>query len=391
MKFEFSKVYFVIRSAIPVWFVMTVQLCAQTSSMTSFGLADLEHNVLFREGDLDLSFGQTASGFAFESNSPAWTWAAGMLHVTPSGELNYGKADGDNVSLFAERAYWLTRAELRTPKNHLRLESFRRIRRSNPDDYGATIQFQPNRWIGLATTFEHRNWKSFPAEFNVMGEAGSLLLVTPSNMVKFSIRVQMHSGVILTGSASEMSLTPGKDFQGQENLHYLIEVDGLVKQSSTRLVKSFDPITDISVGYYGLAAKTSVESFVDGRRFGHFGIVDGEFDIWDASLRHGRGQFGIRFGSLKAEVAGTVDAWPFASGLLRFLGERRHFMGEVELGFKNVWFELAPTDKEKQELESEPSFMRSTLALNGYHGGRYCSVLVWMISNGTRLIFARHI
>lgn len=347
MKPESSVIRLVIWAAGLLWLLLAIQVCAQTSTVTGSGLAKLQQTVLFRDGDIDLSFGQAVSGLVVKSNGPGWTWTAGISRVTPTGRLSHGKTGKNSISIFAERSHWLTRAELRAPLNRVRLGSFRRIRRYGPDDYGASMDLQPSWRIGFGATFAHRNWRSSGAEFHAMGEGGKVHLNAPSNMFELSLQVQLHDGVMLAASASEMSLTPREDLKGREEFRYQVAAEGVVKQSKITLVKSFDPITDFSIGYYSLTAKTSMESFADGRRFGHFGIVDGEVKTWDARLIRGRQEYGIQFGVFDGEIAGTVKAWPFVSNFLRFLGERRHFRGKVDGDFKRAWFERAASDKGK--------------------------------------------
>lgn len=350
MRSEFSVIYPSVWTTGLLCLLVTAPLGAQTSDVTVSGLADVKQTLLYRDADIDLSFGQTVSGFSVESNRPGWTWSAHLSRVTPKGEFSYRKIGSDRLSIGAEPGYWFTKAELQTSDDRARVSSFRRVRKDAPDDFGGSINLQPVSRISIGASLTHRNWQSTPAEFQVLGEGGQVRLTSPSNTAKLSLQTLLPYGIKLAASTSNMSLTPNENSQVKEKNNFIVTAEGEVNQSKATLVKNIDSNTNLSLGYSSLIASTSVQSFLDGRKFGHFGIVEGEAAIWDASLKRGRQFYGIQFGTFEGEIAGTIQAWPFVSNLLRFLGERRHFRANLKADFKRAWFERATDEKGKLDF-----------------------------------------
>jgi hypothetical protein len=87
-----------------------------------------------------------------------------------------------------------------------------------------------------------------------------------------------------------------------------------------------------------------------GKLFAHFGVVHADVSHRLFGLQYRRYRFSAGFGSGEGALMGSVEVWPFAEGLMRLLGERRHIVAEGTLRWKEAmlrgpvvscrWFDL---------------------------------------------------
>lgn len=166
-------------------------------------------------------------------------------------------------------------------------------------------------------------------------EGGRLHWRAPSWVTEVRFHTTPANHLVLESAIREVDWKPDEPEPGESSPGTYVGVpDGFLSDGRIRAVYVTRGGWSVTVEFRRIRLDTRLRAYDGGRLFAHFGIVKANGRQWSLGAEHDDWFLRLHTGEAEGEIKGVVEAWPFAKGLLRFLGERRHFVGEGDVNWK---------------------------------------------------------
>jgi len=307
---------------------------------------------------------------AFSGRDMGTSWSIEFNHVEPWGDLRWGDrrsagGAGDGSRL-AGRVAFLER----TVGVNLSGDFLQRAVGASFDwhqsesgvvGYSAAVRFRPFRAIDIGLSRSRGNPAPSHSElfYSYTGpdgsrnqEGGRLFWSLPVWSTVVDIRLCPIDGLVVRSWSRESDFTPATPRDGEEPRgFYSAAVDGYGSESLLEATYRFNANWSITGQVQQGRLDARLRSYDGGAQFAYFGIVEGEGRQASVEVQHGSVRIGFRDGYLSGRIQGVIEAWPFADGLLRFLGERRHVIGEGRVDWRWAAVDATVLDRNRWMLE----------------------------------------
>ena len=209
------------------------------------------------------------------------------------------------------------------------------------------LQFRPFRsfdfriarsWRNPMPSYTELIYESADLDGTVDRELGNMNWIAPAAVTEASFRLIPNEKLRFESLVRKARLTPpvptsATSPSGKQEA----VVDGWYDESRMRLAYFVNRNYRATAEFHRYRANTRLRAFEGGRRYAYLGILRGEGEFLSLGVERRNLFIQLRVGEISGQVAGVVDAWPFAAGLLRFLGQRRHFVGAANIN----WFQTS--------------------------------------------------
>lgn len=205
------------------------------------------------------------------------------------------------------------------------------------------LQLRPFRYFDFRITESRRNplpsftelyYETVDADGAVDRELGNINWIAPAAITEASIRVIPNEKLRFESMVREARLRPPVPTSTTSPLgKYEAIIDGMYYESRTWLTYFVNRESRGTAEFRRYRANTRLRAFEGGRRCAYFGLLRGDVEFLSLGMDRRNHFIQLRIGRVSGQVAGVVDAWPFAAGLLRFLGQRRHFVGAAKVNW----------------------------------------------------------
>ncbi|HWR82975.1 MAG TPA: hypothetical protein VN285_06715 [Candidatus Deferrimicrobium sp.] len=160
-------------------------------------------------------------------------------------------------------------------------------------------------------------------------EGGRLYWRAPVAVTRINLNLTPLSRIVIKSQFKEGKLKPEEPVAGESSpASYLSVVDGFWSDGQTRVEYLLGDNWRAGAGYRQIRGDLRLRAYDGGRLFAHFGVIEVRGKQWSVHLAHRDWWWRFYSGHAEGEIKGVMESWPFVAGLLRFLGERRHFVGE---------------------------------------------------------------
>lgn len=236
------------------------------------------------------------------------------------------------------------------------------------DDFSCGLRLQPIKHFSWAATRSLTHpmpaltelFYYFDDDSGELEREGGLIgWHAPAWTTELTARAEWFGRLVATSSLKDSDFKPAEP-QPDDPLFdgYTAVLDGKYNSGHVTGEYFFDSSHTLSLSYRRLEINSRCRAYENGRLFAYFGIVSLNADMWSLLFRQNDWRIGIAAGDADGDCSGTVQAWPFLDGLARFLGERRHFVGEGDIGFKHVSLHLPITNRTRLTVTGLLDYLR---------------------------------
>jgi len=192
------------------------------------------------------------------------------------------------------------------------------------------------------------------------GEGGNITWQAPVNVSRLSLSSSPLQGLTLSTYTSRSTFLSSKSDEHYNQLGYRAGLEGIFRDAKIKIAYESKSLWVIAGEYRSLMTDLQIHGFLNGRQFSHFGELNLNGDIY--GLRFTRANMELGFSSCWAEgkLIGTIKAWPFVDSLARFLGERRHFVGEGNIKWKHIYLADRIYHKRNFSIQSRIDYLSLT-------------------------------
>lgn len=208
-------------------------------------------------------------------------------------------------------------------------------------DLSVGLQFRPfhsldfriaRSWLNPMPSYTELIYETASPDGTVDRELGNINWIVPAAVTEASFHLIPNERLRFESLVRKAQLRPlvPTSASSPSGKHEAV-VDGWYDESRMRLAYYLNKDSRGTAEFRRYRASTRLRAFEGGRRYAYFGILRGEGRFLSLGVERRNLFIQLRFGQMSGQVAGVVDAWPFAAGLLRFLGQRRHFVGAANI------------------------------------------------------------
>jgi len=271
-----------------------------------------------------------------------WDWMISVRRSEFGGDISHSSKD--NLNILIEPTPNRIQADLlvKSTLTELTTNGWWRTASGNQSEGGLSVTWRPTRALQGGLGYSRRHPLGYNMELYYLQEGGRFDWKAPLSTWSFNINFVPLNGWAFVSSASRAEFLPVEPEVSSTSVGaYLATIDGIVRGRSFRL-ESY-PRGDVSCALElrELSAEAMILGYVGGLRFAHFGQAHFSYESWSLEMAYGLHKIDFQRGTGEGELAGTVEAWPFVSGLARFLGERRHLVSTGEIS----WYRLRLSDE----------------------------------------------
>jgi hypothetical protein len=198
-------------------------------------------------------------------------------------------------------------------------------------------RWQPLQNLSVGTECSQGFPFSFTTDVFAHGEGGQLKWLTETSTWKYTINVAPARWWSISSDVRISNVSPvSVEVPLSLPSGYLATCEGLWRQGILRCEIGLYGTAPVTGEYREASADLRLSGFSNGRRFAHFGKVMFSLHLWSVQWARDSLQIKLQSGSAQGDLAGTVESWPFTSGLAQFLGDRRHLVGTGSLSWKSI-------------------------------------------------------
>jgi hypothetical protein len=275
-------------------------------------------------------------------------------HLLPDGDLRWGTVPSlnsytDGSGKFAGRVYFQdesiqTVLTVETLMKNISASFGWRRKAGNRNEVSASIRLQPLkslRW-GLKRSKEHPLPQSSELFYSYMNpdgtpnhEGGKISWAAPAWSTEMNMWVHPLQDITLEWRVKNADIRSREPQFGESSLGtYLGVVDGLYRDG--QILARYTKISGLEViaEYRRINADIRLRGYDGGGLFAYFGLINADGEQWGLRIRRFSWFLHLYSGRADGDMGGTVEAWPFIDGLLRFLGERRQFLAKANINWK---------------------------------------------------------
>jgi hypothetical protein len=335
-------------------FVLSGFQAASTSGFSSLGH---QANLVFSDGDrsrwqINGSFVETE----YSVSRSGVDWTANLRRFEPSGDVRWGYFGKDqpvpdnfasNSGRLSGRAFFFepyTRASLAVgfPSESIKAEGEIRFREDDHTESFISLGVHSNPYLGMDV--RHGRFYPFPSYSELYftpfesggiidAEGGKLWWDIPGSLTDFTVKASYPQRVEAVFRLRDVNLRTTKPMYGDMPMGtYTGELyGGWTIREGAITVGPFSGWTQ-KLGYRQFDLDCdSLTAHDGGLKFAYFGLVEADGYMWTYAANTDRYTMAMNVGRAEGRIKGVLQAWPFLSGLYRFLGERRHFVVDGKL------------------------------------------------------------
>ncbi len=285
-------------------------------------------------------------------------WQLHFTYTYPTGDLRFGLPDQWNwaeqtgstnrfrgkLVLFEPSISSRLRAGLWHDRAALEIES--RVRTDDLIGLMAGVRLRPTDFLtaGIRRGHVHPepaaselyyDFTDLNGEFDRVG--GTLDWSIPTWLTEVEIAVNPAQGLSLSSKIRDADMTPtSPTMSGEPSGNYRLALSGTACDGTAAIEYTLTPNWRGWANARHVRLDARLMGYDGGERFAHFGIVHAYFDRQSVGIQYRRSSFSVGSGSGEGALMGSVEVWPFATGLLRLLGERRQIVVEGTLRWKEA-------------------------------------------------------
>ncbi len=278
----------------------------------------------------------------FSAGALGQTWRLRVAHVRPESDLHWASGErpvssgGDDRltgRLLLRKPYVQTTLQMETRGRIMVSSLSYRLLHDSRMEWSAGVEVRPHPRIGggirTGRVFPWPAYSELSYEYAgsdqiAAREGGVLHWRGYGQTTDVTLRFMPISGLAIETARRQVRLEPGQPADETASGSYSAAVDGFWSEQSFRAEYLLRADWCAVTRYRRLRAETRLRGFSARDVFAHFGVVEAEGLLWSVQLDHADRFLKYLSGHLSGEARGVVEAWPFAEGLMRFLGERRH-------------------------------------------------------------------
>ncbi|UCC44903.1 MAG: hypothetical protein JSU65_02960 [Candidatus Zixiibacteriota bacterium] len=280
------------------------------------------------------------SGDAFTSVSVTrsrerWRWRLDLTHRRPHGEWTTVGKDGLVFKLPSPEPSLSSSLSFATSSENARARMWYTALDRRSDEIGFQLYWQPLRVVAVGTDISTIQPLPRSVLLTYRDEGGWIDFQSKTRGFTYWLEIRASERARLYSSHTSTSLTADdRAAESEAGQGYAASLDGPLRSSCVALTVPVGTHEEVSLSYRELSTHFKLLGFKDGLRFAHFGVVDAEARMYSVNIISRLGRTSLMFGDAHGDFSGSVEAWPFAEGLARFIGERRHLVARGDLSWR---------------------------------------------------------
>ena len=279
---------------------------------------------------------------SFSRQLRSWDWILSVRRTELGGDIAYDGIDKLNVLIQPTPNRIQGDLLVKSKQIDLTTGSWWRTAAGNKSEGGLYVTWHPTRALLGGLGYSRRHPLSYNMELYYLQEGGQMEWKAPLSTWSFNINFVPMNGWAFVSTASRAEFLPVEpEVNAPSGGTYSATIDGIVRGRSFRVETIPGKGVSCALEMRELSAEVLILGYAGGLRFAHFGQAHFSYESWTLEMRYGEQKFDFQRGTGEGDLAGAVEAWPFVSGLARFLGERRHL---VTTGRAN-WYRLRLSDE----------------------------------------------
>ncbi len=289
------------------------------------------------------NLGATVTDVTFANTYGGWYTEATVSYVRPNGAITYSEPDGLSVRALPAEPHLCGDVTIRSPGGYLSGGVRTQVGRKDQRELGLSAYCRPFRGLAVGVERSRQHPIPFRTELYYADEGGALTWSVPADVWRYELRVSPRPWCTFSSQLTEVELSRGRTPEDHPSHDgYLATLDGTWRDDLYRIEVQVPWSSILSGEYREISTDLRLLAFDDGNRFAHFGVAELDASWWEFRFTRGHLLLSIQKGEASGDLAGAVDAWPFIHGLARFIGligQRRHFICEGRLDWKNIYGE----------------------------------------------------
>lgn len=307
-----------------------------------------------------------------------------LVHSVPNGDLRWGfgsSSDKNDVGydgrligrISFEERYFQSLLSVSSPDGDILTTLGWCHKADGREEISASVWLRPLGFLrgGLKRSMEYPlpSYSELYYEYTNTGgelsrEGGRIDWQAPAWSNVIELQLAPINGLLLESVIRESDFKPSVPKPGESAAGiYLGAVGGLLYDSRIRARYLLKTGWKAAIECRQIEAHMYLKVYDGGRQFAHFGVLKAAGKMWSLRVSRHDLSFGLASGQAEGEVKGSIEAWPFLDGLLRFLGERRHFVGEanVDWNYASMTAPLYHSDRLKLKASVDYLHIRPDL------------------------------
>lgn len=256
-----------------------------------------------------------------------WKWTLSARHSKQRGRLAYSNASEFKALIRPQQNRLQAAVHIQSNRLNLISGGWWRTATETEFEGGLFFGWRPMRTLFGGIEYSRLQPLANHMELYYLQEGGSIKWLAPLSSWSYAIHFMPLEGWTVVSTLSRAHFLPNEaEFREQSVGTYSAAIEGLVRNHTFRAEKSARPNLSWAVEYRQILVDARVLGYDGAFRFAHFGQANFNANIWSVQMRYNHYRLDVQRGVAEGNLAGTVEAWPFVSGLAKFLGDRRHLV-----------------------------------------------------------------
>ena len=274
-----------------------------------------------------LELGETYYSMSYRRRLWGWKWTLSAGHSKQHGRLAFTNAAEFKALIRPQQNRLQAAVRIQSNSSNLITGGWWRTATETEFEGGLFFGWRPVRTLFGGIEYSRRHPLAYHTELYYLQEGGSIKWLAPMSSWSYVIHFMPLKGWAVVSTMSRAFFIPNEtEFRGHISGTYSAAIEGLVRSHTFRAEKSARPDLSWAIEYQQILADARVLGYYSAFRFAHFGQANFYANIWSVQMRYNRYRLDVQRGVAEGNLAGTVEAWPFVSGLAMFLGDRRHLV-----------------------------------------------------------------
>lgn len=281
--------------------------------------------------------GEATNGLTVRRTLKGTALELSLVHRRYHGHAGYVGADGLVASLrptdpTTTMSLWVGPAHRR-----VRARAWWRVGSEHGNDGGVGCTWSPSHRLRIGVEYASQHAFPFTTALWYEGEGGHLRWLSEMSLWRYHLhwtpdaRWQVFACAAVYDFPAERS-----ESDVPSAVDYLAVVEGVCRDGTFGVTVAPADRLAIYGRFRSITGDMRLQVYSNGRRFAHFGLAAFEVRMWSVGVNRFGADACVRWGRAEGDLAGTMEAWPFISGLARLIGERRHFVGDASARWMDV-------------------------------------------------------